>query len=128
MIKMNTIGIIEKGNTCDQIRKMTRKKPKTEFSVSDSTGTYDVLLYHMRTGTYFVWHNSTTFNPFTGVSSSTSYASTESTTEDFAFLFGNGRLIYWGFLNEFGKADDARAVALGSEINENINSKRKRRR
>ena len=100
---------------------MFKKKPKSEFTVSEESNTYNVLLYRMQTGTET--KTGTNMNPTTGAMNVYTYESP--VTEDYIFLFYDNKLFYWGFLNELGKSEDELIVNLGPKINEKIKQSKK---
>jgi hypothetical protein len=105
-IKMNQIQTIERGIDHQEFRSLVKRKPGSSFIVQHKGLSYTVEVHPMQTGTR------------------TSFAYTQNTTvqyslpvsEDYAFVFHKGRLIYWGFISDYYKADDELMRELAPQI------------
>lgn len=115
MIKMDQIQTIEKGNSIETVKSMFTEPPESEFTVSEQSKTYQILLYLMQTGTK---KGATSVpSPQGGF---TSITHNEPVAEDYVFIFEDDNLLYWGFLHELGRSENDLIVSLGNKINEKL--------
>ena len=103
-ITMNKIQHIERGIHSDSLSSMVERKPARVFTVVDPENglEYQVQIYPMQTGTethYVPGYYIGDVYYFGGYE-------TYSVNEDFAFLFFEDSLVFWGFLHEFARSDD----------------------
>lgn len=111
-IKMDDIQTIEHGIQYDKFKFLVQRKPTSSFSIQHKNLSYSVEIYPMQTGTttqsayvpskyggYWVYYS-------------------VPVSEVYVFIFHNDRLIFWGFLNEYHKADDEFVRELAPLISE----------
>lgn len=101
-ITMNRIQFVELGMSSNQLSSMVGQKPTKVFTVVDREGglDYQVQIFPMQTGiatTDFVIYSEGTYVPVWV---------DNLVAEDFAFLFREGSLLFWGFLHEYARSDD----------------------
>ncbi len=111
-LTMDNINLIERGMSPEMLSSMVERKPtKAADFIDPHDGLeYYVQIFPMQTGTttIYIW------NKHGG------YTSIVPVTEDFAFLFRENSLVYWGFLHEYLRAEDARIRRLAPTILEQL--------
>jgi hypothetical protein len=101
-LTMNKIQFVEQGMSSSSLLSMVKEEPNKVFTVVDPASglEYPVYMFYMQTGTK---------NIPSGYWSGEMYiiqADTVPVSEDFAFLFFEDSLLFWGFLTEFARSDD----------------------
>ena len=111
-IQMNDIQAIEHGIEYDKFKSLVQRKPTSSFGIQHKGLSYSVEIYPMQTGT--ITQANYTFTQYGGYWAYYSYP----VSDDYIFIFHNDRLIFWGFLNEYHKADDELVRQLAPLISE----------
>lgn len=95
---------------------MVGQKPAKVFTVNDPDGglEYQVQIFPMQTGTATTY--SSIYVEGTYIPISTSYP----VSEDYAFLFREDSLLFWGFLHEYARSDDELIRRLAPIIMEGL--------
>ncbi len=111
-LTMDNINPVKRGMSPEMLSSMVERKPtKAADFIDPHDGLeYYVQIFPMQTGTttIYIW------NKHGG------YTSIVPVTEDFAFLFRENSLVYWGFLHEYLRAEDARIRRLAPTILEQL--------
>jgi len=96
-ITMNKIQRIEQGMPSDSLSSMVKRKPAREFMVVDPENDleYQVQIYPMQTGITMT----TTYTKYM------TYTHTYPITRNYAFLFREDSLLFWGFPHEYARSD-----------------------
>jgi hypothetical protein len=96
-LTMNKIQHIEQGMPSDSLSSMVERKPTKVFTVVDPENglEYQVEVFPMQTDTVMT----TTYTKYM------TYTHTYPVTRDYAFLFRENSLLFWGFPHEFGRSD-----------------------
>jgi len=117
VIRMEKILTIEKGMTTEGIRKMLGKKPASDFSIIDSSGTEcRVLVYFMHVDDLHVGTDDVMLpgpDLFPLVFPIPEYLQV---FNDYYFIFRDNILIYWCFLNELTQAENEHLRKLAPQI------------
>ena len=97
-LTMNRIQRIELGMPSDGLSSMVKRKPARVFTVVDPENglEYQVQVYPMQTDTV----TTTTYTKYM------TYYHTTPVTENYAFLFREDSLLFWGFPHEFARSDE----------------------
>jgi hypothetical protein len=95
---MNKIQHIEQGMPSDSLSSMVERKPTKVFTVVDPENglEYQIQVFPMQTDTVIT----TTYTKYM------TYTHTYPVTRDYAFLFREDSLLFWGFPHEFARADE----------------------
>jgi hypothetical protein len=115
-LTMDEIQGVRRGMEHESFQTDVAMKPRLSFTVQLDDATYSVEVYPMQTGTQTVMMPMTTGvypNAFT-----TMVAHTVPVSEDYLFTFTDNRLVFWGFMAEYQKADDALVRRLAPQISE----------
>lgn len=120
-LRMDSLASISLGLSPADLAQTLDKKPKMVLAIEDSTDTV-AEVYDMVTGTEMVYGAI-----YAGPRNTIPTAKTVETTEPYFMLFRSGRLVYWGFLNEFGRAEDPEVRRLSTLIAETHAAEKKRR-
>lgn len=110
---------------------MVDEEYQSTFNLLENHQEYTVFLYPMQTGTEK--RQSTRYSPSasSGMPSgamgggsfvTSTYDATVSTR--YAFVFKDDKLLFWGFLYEFGREDDETVANLGAKINDYLTKKK----
>ena len=96
-ITMNKIQHIEQGMTSNSLSSMVERKPAREFMVVDPENDleYQVKVYPMQTDTV----TTATYTKYA------TYYYTTPVTRNYAFLFREDALLFWGFPHEYARSD-----------------------
>ena len=96
-LTMNKIQHIELGMTSDSLSSMVERKPARVFTVFDPENDieYQVQVYPMQTDTV----TTTTYTKYM------TYYHTTPVTRNYAFLFREDSLLFWGFPHEYARSD-----------------------
>jgi len=113
-IIMDELQFVERGMSTNDLFQMLGRNAYNVFTVVDPEDglEYQVRIFYMVTGTY------TTYDPgyYIGDKYIPGGYETYSVHEDFAFLFLEDSLLFWGFLHEFARSDDQRIMRLAPMI------------
>jgi hypothetical protein len=114
-IYMDSLAAISLGMPNEEVQSKLGRTPKMEFPLEEAEEC-EVEVYSIVTGKDLV--SSTIFLP--GINggpgrTQTIYNEVEN-LEPYFLLFKGGKLLYWGFLDEFGKSDDEEIRNLGPLI------------
>jgi len=98
---------------------LLQMEPERLFVVDHEGKTYRIEIYPMQSGSK-TYHY---YQPPTQYSAGTSYSTTESVTNDYAFIFDGDKLIYWGFLYELQKCENELVVELAPIVSSRLKGK-----
>jgi hypothetical protein len=140
MFTMNAIMDMHKGASPDEVEKMLGLEPKEQFSVSQLGKDYSVKVYKVLIGTEKKYGqqlpSATQSYPPPGgketpaealarmnrddtrrMQADANKTKTVELTSDYLFLFdSNKKLVFWGFLEEFSKNEDAFVAGIAPKI------------
>jgi hypothetical protein len=103
-LTMNKIQFVEQGMSSSSLLSMVKEEPNKVFTVVDPASglEYPVYMFYMQTGTKNIpsgyWSGE--------IGMYIMQYDTVPVSEDFAFLFFEDSLLFWGFLTEFARSDD----------------------
>ena len=102
VITMNEIKFVERGVSSSSLSSMVKGKPYKVFIVVDPKDglEYQVHMFSMKTGSKTVSSGYWIGNVFM------THIDTVPVSEDFAFLFFQDLLLFWGFFHEYARCDD----------------------
>lgn len=102
VITMNEIQFVEGGMSSSSLSSMVKGKPYKVFIVVDPNGglEYQVHIFPMQTGSTTISSGYWIGNVYIA------QVDTVPVSEDFAFLFFQDSLLFWGFLHEYARSDD----------------------
>ena len=97
-ITMNKIQHIEQDMTSDSLSSMVERKPTRVFTVVDPENDleYQVQIFPMQTGIT----TTTTYGKYM------TYTQTYPVTRNYAFLFHEDSLLFWGFPHEYARSGE----------------------
>ena len=97
-LTMNKIQHIEQGMPSDNLLSMLGREPTRVFTVvyPENGLEYQVQIFPMQTDTVMT----TTYTKYM------TYTHTYPVTDNYAFLFREDSLLFWGFPHEFGRSDE----------------------
>jgi hypothetical protein len=111
-LTMNKIQYIERGMPLDGFSSMVGRQPARAFTVVDPEDglEYQVQIFPMQTGIY----TTTTHGKYM------TYTHTHPVTREYAFLFREDSLLFWGFPHEYARADEQSIRRLAPLIMEGV--------
>ena len=103
---------IRKGMSPDEISTMLDLKPAHTITVQNNNREYVVDMYKMKMSQV----SSSSYSPGVGGRQGITTTTTTVGSGTFLFMFSSGKLMYWGFMNEFSKDDDTEIAALAPKV------------
>ena len=115
-LTMNRIQHIERGMPAEGLSSMVGRQPANTFTVFDTEAglEYQVQIFPMKTGIYMT----TTHSEYM------TYTHTHLVTRDYAFLFREDSLLFWGFPHEFARADEQSIRRLAPLVMEGLKKRK----
>jgi hypothetical protein len=105
LVTQDTLQPLRRGMTQAAFGVEITIPPKSTFAVEFEEASYPVEVFDMQTGT-----RTETSSHWVSMYPSGGYMATSTyqvpVSEDYVFIFDEGGLMYWGFLNEMQKEDD----------------------
>jgi predicted small secreted protein len=114
-IVMNDIRSIGKDMTRNELGSLLRKSPSSAFQIVCETEEYWIDIYKMKTGTVIYTQPVYSGNDVIAI-----YYYNSPITEDYFFIFRDNGLIYWGFIHELHKSDNASILNLATMISNHL--------
>ena len=121
-LTMNRIQFVEQGMSSNSLSSMVGQKPPKVFTVVDPVSglEYQAHMFPMQTGTRTYQHSYTDSEGNLIV-----VTNTYPVADDFAFLFCEDSLLFWGFLHEYARSDEQLIRQLAPIIMQGLEETRK---
>lgn len=116
---------LRKGMSAREAEKEFNLEPMATYNILHEGITYEARKYSMQIGTTQTTSSTGGYVGANGVFvPTTTYTKNYANTMGYILLFRDNRLLYWGFLTEFSKAEDPLITSLSAELRGRYNSDR----